>query len=212
MYDTNKIIIDVTTYYEEKFRKNGPTPQGVDWNSKESQELRFLQLLKLIENNDRCIDFSILDYGCGYGAFIDYLKKNYQNFNCTGYDSSKLMIEQAIKLHPDAPNCWIDNIDNIKKVDYVVASGVFNIKLDYSNKVWSQYIFETLEHFNELSIKGFSFNILTKYSDKEYMKDHLFYADPLVLFEHCKRKYSKYIALLHDYPLYEFTIIVRKEN
>ena len=26
----------------------------------------------------------------------------------------------------------------------------------------------------------------------------------------CQRRYSRHVALLHDYPLYEFTIIVRR--
>ena len=45
----------------------------------------------------------------------------------------------------------------------------------------------------------------------ERMKDYLFYADPGELFDHCKRRYSRWVALLHDYGLYEFTILVRKE-
>jgi hypothetical protein len=42
------------------------------------------------------------------------------------------------------------------------------------------------------------------------MQDYLYYADPRVLFDHCKTRYSKNVALLHDYGLYEFTILVRK--
>jgi hypothetical protein len=64
---------------------------------------------------------------------------------------------------------------------------------------------------NSLSRAGFAFNALTKYSDAEFMRPDLYYADPLFLFDHCKCRYSKFVALLHDYPLYEFTILVRKE-
>lgn len=31
------------------------------------------------------------------------------------------------------------------------------------------------------------------------------------LFDLCKRRYSKNVALLHDYGLYEFTILIRKQ-
>ena len=48
------------------------------------------------------------------------------------------------------------------------------------------------------------------YSDPERMRAHLYYADPCRLFDHCKRRYSRHVALLHDYGLYEFTILVRK--
>jgi hypothetical protein len=73
-----------------------------------------------------------------------------------------------------------------------------------------QYILETLEKINALSVKGFSFNILTSYSDKEYMKDNLFYADPLFFFDYCKKNFSKNVSLLHDYDLYEFTLLIKK--
>ena len=44
----------------------------------------------------------------------------------------------------------------------------------------------------------------------ERMRDDLHYGDPCSLFDHCKRAFSKQVALLHDYGLYEFTIRVRK--
>jgi hypothetical protein len=42
------------------------------------------------------------------------------------------------------------------------------------------------------------------------MKPELYYADPLFMFDHCKKKFSKNVALLHDYEEFDFTIIVRK--
>lgn len=58
--------------------------------------------------------------------------------------------------------------------------------------------------------QGFSFNCLTSYSDKEKMRPDLYYADPSKIFDLCKRRYSRNVAVLHDYGLYEFTVIVRK--
>ena len=208
MKDINTVIKNAVDYYEEKLKKYGPTSQGVNWNSKESQELRFKQLIKVLDINDEL--FSILDYGCGYGALLGYLDENFQDYDYKGYDSSKAMIEQAKKLYPDSK--WIFNIDDLERVDFLIASGIFNVKMNYSDTDWTQYVLETLKQFNELSSKGFSFNILTKYSDKEYMKGNLYYADPLILFDWCKNEISKNVALLHDYPLYEFTIVVKKEN
>jgi hypothetical protein len=41
------------------------------------------------------------------------------------------------------------------------------------------------------------------------MRNHLFYADPCEFFDLCKRRYSRNVALAHDYDLYEFTLLVR---
>ena len=51
--------------------------------------------------------------------------------------------------------------------------------------------------------------MLTSYSDPDRMRPDLYYGDPCRLFDHCKRRYSRHVALLHDYGLYEFTILVR---
>jgi hypothetical protein len=63
---------------------------------------------------------------------------------------------------------------------------------------------------NALSRKGFSVNFLTKYSDPERMRPDLYYADPCLIFDYCKTHFSKNVALLHDYNLYDFTVLVRK--
>jgi len=42
------------------------------------------------------------------------------------------------------------------------------------------------------------------------MRDYLYYGDPCFYFDLCKRSYSRQVALMHDYGLYEFTLLVRK--
>lgn len=59
------------------------------------------------------------------------------------------------------------------------------------------------------SVKGFSFNLLSTYAD--WKENHLFYGDPTYFFDYCKRNFSKKVFLLHDYPLYEWTIGVDLE-
>ncbi|MBI1854500.1 MAG: class I SAM-dependent methyltransferase, partial [Chloroflexi bacterium] len=75
------------------------------------------------------------------------------------------------------------------------------------------FVCETLPRMNALCSKGFAFNMLTKYSDADRMaqRHDLFYGDPLFFFDFCKRNFSRNAALLHDYGLYDFTILVRKD-
>lgn len=202
------ILSQVNQYYTDKIIKNGATPQGVDWNSVESQELRFEVLSNVITTND---SFSILDYGCGFGSMYDYFSKKYSNFHFTGLDISQEMINEAIKRNiNNKQSNWVTRISDKDVFDFIIASGIFNVRLDNSSEDWLKYILNTIETLNAHSKKGFSFNMLTKYSDKEYMKDYLYYADPLFLFDYCKTNFSRNVAILHDYNLYEFTIIVRK--
>lgn len=204
----NSIIKDVSNYYSEKLMQFGPTFQGVDWRSKESQEIRFDQILKIIELSDE--SFSILDYGCGYGALFPYMKNKFKKFKYFGFDTSDSMIQNAIAQNPYDDGRWLIDSNNLSKTDYVVASGLFNVKQKYFDNVWKNYVIDMLESINKLAIKGFSFNLLTMYSDKDQMEKKLFYADPLYFFDYCKLNFSRNVALLHDYSLHEFTILVRK--
>ncbi len=94
--------------------------------------------------------------------------------------------------------------------DYTVASGTFNVKGEAEDQEWLKHILSSIGVMHDKSKLGFAFNLLTQYSDKEFMQKYLYYADPLFLFDYCKRNFSKNVALLHDYFLYDFTIIVRK--
>ncbi len=203
---SDKIIDEINKYYTNKVISHGATPQGVDWNGIESQENRFAQLLK-ITNDDP--NSTLLDYGCGFGSLLTYLHKINKQIKYIGFDISDEMLKKAKEKYSNQA-IWKNKLDDGFKCDYVVASGLFNVKLEQSEAVWQEYIINTLDKINNISAKGFAFNILTSYSDKEYMRDYLHYASPEYYFKHCKLNYSKQVSLLHDYGLYEFTILVRK--
>ncbi len=92
-----------------------------------------------------------------------------------------------------------------------MASGIFNVRMGRSDEEWWTYLKATLDVLDGCSRQGFAFNCLTSYSDAEKMRDYLYYADPCAVFDYCKRNYSRNVALLHDYKLYEFTIHIRKQ-
>ncbi|HEY9152102.1 MAG TPA: class I SAM-dependent methyltransferase [Anaerolineales bacterium] len=198
----------VKSYFGKRIEQHGASPRGVDWNSDESQNTRFDQLLKIIETKS----FSILDYGCGYGALADYMEQKGFHADYFGFD----ILESAIKIarqthHDKLHRTFFTEGNSLAVCDYVVASGVFNVRGEQSFEAWTQYVTDSLHRFNDLSRKGFASNFLTKYSDAEKMRADLYYADPLYLFDYCKRNFSKDVALLHDYRIYDFTILVRKD-
>lgn len=205
------IEADLKGYYEEKMASHGPNAMGVGWKNEMAQIVRFDQLYRIINEKK---DFSINDLGCGLGDFFEYLlKKECSGFIYRGYDMLESMLTLAREKFPttgQAKFIQINNSREMETADYTVASGIFNLKYGMDDKAWKEYILDTLQAINEKSSKGFAFNMLTSYSDKEYMQEELYYSDPLFFFDHCKRNYSKNIALLHDYYEYDFTILVRK--
>ncbi|HTX92526.1 MAG TPA: class I SAM-dependent methyltransferase [Anaerolineales bacterium] len=198
----------VRNYFEERLDAHGTSARGADWNSEASQEARFDQLLKLC---DPSAAFTILDYGSGTGALADYLAKKGFQADYTGFDILEKAIQAAKQQHTGKPGrTFTAEEASLPVCDYVVASGIFNFRADASFEAWTDYVTDVLRRFDQLSRKGFASNFLTKYSDADRMRADLYYADPCFLFDYCKRNFSKNVALLHDYTLYDFTLLVRK--
>lgn len=196
-------------YFEERLITHGATARGVDWNSETAQEARFAQLCKVINPSQ---PFSLLDYGSGYGALGAYLlKMGFPAEQYIGYDVLESMVEKGREVFAGQPGwSFTASFEALQPVDYTIASGVFNLKLETPFDRWTDYVISELHKMDQLSQKGFSVNFLTKYSDADHMRPHLYYADPCYLFDYCKRNFSRNVALLHDYEVYDFTIIVRK--
>jgi len=156
--------------------------------------------------------FSLLDYGCGYGALADYLELKGFEADYYGYDILESAIETARKAHLDkARRLYFTDKSQLPVCDYTVASGIFNFRGEQSFEEWTDYVLGVLTEFDQLSQHGFASNFLTKYSDAEKMRPDLYYANPLFLFDFCKQNFSRNVALLHDYRLYDFTLIIRKD-
>ena len=193
----------IAKLYEESLTQHGTAPMGVGWRDEASHLLRLRKLAYAIDYANT----SINDLGCGYGAFYDYLvKEGVAVRQFRGYDISEKMLVRARSLHPDGEFLLGSALD--RPAEYSFACGIFNVRLEQSEQSWLAHIERTLDNLNAFSTRGFAFNLLTTWVD--YREAHLYYGDPLHFFDLCKRRYSRSVALLHDYPLYEWTIVVRK--
>jgi len=198
-------------YFTGKLETFGTTAKGVDYNGEQAQQIRFAELVKIIEPSR---SFSIIDYGCGYGAMFEFLQNKGWQFEYYGVDLIEKMVAAGREKYKDFPNAHFTTREQeLPLADYLVAAGIFNIKLEAAYDEWQEFVCKTLGRMNALCARGFSFNMLTKYSDADRMaqRPDLFYGDPLFFFDLCKRNFSRNVALLHDYGLYDFTILVRKD-
>jgi SAM-dependent methyltransferase len=182
----------------------GPRAKGVDWNDKDGQRHRFDQLFKILPS-DIC---TVCDFGCGYGAMYDYIRET-GVLNIAGYHGVDCSIEM-IAMASDPTKFHVG--DKPRPADYVLASGVFNVKLEAKEFLWEDYVMDTIRQMFKVARKGIAFNCLSEYCDHAKMRSDLYYADPCRLFDFCKHHLSRNVALLHDYDMYEFTMLVRKEQ
>lgn len=195
----------VERLYTESLMRHGPVPPGVGWKDAAAQNLRFVKLLEVVRGYDG--EFSVNDLGCGYGALWTFLRQNGLPVRkYYGYDISEAMLAEArTGIDSDAVELICGNRLSTQ-ADFSFASGIFNVRLETPVKKWEAYVKATIHDLARNSTAGFAFNLLTSYVD--YREDHLYYGDPAEYLGFCKRNFGR-VGLLHDYPLYEWTIFVR---
>jgi SAM-dependent methyltransferase len=197
----------VEAFFSDALTKYGAVPKAADWPDPEQQVKRFAELAKLFDADE---PFSVLDYGCGYGAMLGYLERINRKVTYWGFDISAVMLAAARNSHPGSDDRFLPELPKGVVYDYVVASGIFNLKMDIPQTNWDTIVHETIDRFDVLSSRGFAFNMLSSYREQHRKRPHLYYGDPLHFFDLCFRKYSPNVALAHDYNLWDFTVIVRK--
>jgi cyclopropane fatty-acyl-phospholipid synthase-like methyltransferase len=204
----NEISQLIANYYDEKLRDFGTTPKGVDWKDDFSQIKRLNILLEVVDDMEH---FSILDYGCGYGALYDALIERFDSFSYVGTDVSPSMLETLKLRYTDNENVSVvaPEVAKRSKFDFVVASGIFNVKFaDVSD--WEEYVFRTLDEMFQICQEGYATNFLSAHSDKDFQKEHLYYAEPARVLSYILEKHSKCVKLVHHPDLYDFSVIVSR--
>src|SRR6266542_4764795 len=122
----DKALKTYNDYFNEKIETYGATPRGVDYNGPEAQQIRFEQLVKVI---NPATAFTVLDYGCGYGALFDFLQIKEWQFEYCGFDMLEKMVIAGRESHQGFLNVRFQhNEDELIPADYLVASSIFNNK------------------------------------------------------------------------------------
>jgi SAM-dependent methyltransferase len=202
----------IENYYTTKVSKYGATPLGVDWTCIATQELRFVQLLKVCKF---FAPFSLNDLGCGYGALLTHLSKRHStsDINYFGVDVSGAMIAHARRLYSRRPNVRFA-IDNTcpRVADYSVASGIFNVKLEQEIDVWESFIEQTLVGLKARSRCGFSVNFMLPDRQPHVANKMLYRTTPERWAEFCQDRLDCSVETIANYGLREFTLLVRSRN
>ena len=112
-------------YYEGLLDKHGETYLALDWNSPESQKLRYQVLKELFIYGRKASNISVLDVGCGFGDLYGFFKAEKiiqrHKIKYFGCDISARLLEVAGKKYPDAKFSLIDILEDraVPKFDYV---------------------------------------------------------------------------------------------
>lgn len=204
-----KTLTGIRDLYAGNLAEHGLSSKSVGWKDDWSHLLRFERLARIVDRDGS--DYTVNDWGCGYGAMFGYLDRlpGARLREYLGYDISQEMIDAA-KAHCDpARSRFMLGPEVTEEADYSFVSGTFNVKLQASDADWDAYVKRHLSAIYAKSRKGLAFNLLTSYVD--WKAENLFYADPNGFFDFCKRHLSRHVTLVHDYALFEWTILVSRE-
>jgi len=144
--------INSEKFYTQAIKRYGTTPQGLNWNSKLSQTLRFEVILELLQKEIAAAH--IVDAGCGFGDFYLYLREN--SISCksyTGIDELETMCRIAReKTQQEILQANIIN-DTLVMGDFYICSGALNVLTKFETYAFVQNCYKH-------AARGFIFNIL----------------------------------------------------
>lgn len=196
----------VAAYYGGKVARFGPTPLGVDWTCEPTQQLRFVQLLKVIEPGSH---FTINDFGCGYGALLPFLRQRRlaRDFDYLGLDIAQPMIDAARALHARRRNARFECGETPScAADYSVASGIFNVRLDVPDAQWRGLVMRTLRIMAASSTRAFAVNFLQPVPKDVASPPELYRPGAQEWRRWCEKEFGWRCEVLSGYGLREFTL------
>lgn len=201
---------EIERYYARRIEAHGPTPQGVDWSCRPTQELRFVQLLKVC---DFTRVFSLNDLGCGYGALKTFIRQRWPkaSVDYLGTDLAPGMVEQARALHRTMSKTAFEvGAGCLRVADYTVASGIFNVRLDLDDSAWTALIESTLADMHAHSRLGFAVNFLRSLPGIDGAVPELYRAHPSRWRAHCEDVLGVQVDVIDQYGMREFTLLARQ--
>ena len=167
-------------------------------------------MARVFDNRALAGGLIIHDFGCGYGAFFDYLMDHpaMQASIYIGTDMCGRMLEAAQHRINDPRANFNHGFSAEVEADYTFVSGTFNMNLDADNAFWDKYVRSTLLQLWNHTRHGFAFNLLNVSTDEKHTG--LYYAKPEDYVEFAQTHMDPEAALIVEAPLPDFTILTQR--
>lgn len=179
----------------------GDDPRGLDYENWAEQQVRFHVMAEALPLNGR----RILDVGCGFADFADYLTVNYGAVSYEGVDLCEAAIAKARHRHPAMSLRVLDILEEDPggTYDFVVANGIF----DQLNDDAIEIVRALITRMFELSARAVAFTARSAWAEQP--PSQVFHVDPLVMLAFC-RTLTPRVTLRHDYQPGDFAIFMRR--
>jgi SAM-dependent methyltransferase len=194
---------DIATFYNQRVMQFGYDHRACDYGRAVSQTKKFEVLSAALDHSDQ----SILDVGCGFADYADYLSERYLNIKYTGFDLSSEMIGKAKCRLPELDLRVVNLLEETDGTQYdiVNANGIFYLLGDQAPKLMQDLVTAMFQRCK----KAVTFNSLSLWAPERDSGE--FYANPAEVVEWC-RKLTPWVTLRHDYMPHDFTVYLYRNQ
>jgi SAM-dependent methyltransferase len=190
--------------YQRAFRVYGASPKSLHWANYPSQAVRFKNLVKDLDLENK----SILDAGCGMGDILPFIYARADHFDYLGVDINKDFIEIAKTRYAGHKFKVADPFKGlnlgIHHYDVVLCSGVMNENIDN----WQEVRRKMIKSLFKLARQTLAFNMAGSFSHIP-PDSKIAYASAQEIMDFCL-SLTPSVALSSDYSAYDFTVVMRK--
>ncbi|MEK9657412.1 MAG: class I SAM-dependent methyltransferase [bacterium] len=155
--------------YEQRFQRLGCRPEALFWSSEKTQMQRYMVIYQQLQTWKGC---SILDVGCGFADFYDFLLRkglDPMQIMYVGIDASAMMCQTALNAYPGVRVLHEDLLFyEGPMVDVVVMVGAMN----YVFEDHESYLKRMLLRMWQLSKQWMLLSLLSASSSN---KERIFY-------------------------------------
>ena len=184
-------------------------PRGVDWNDERTQRIRFEQLLDLVAGVDE--PFSLIDYGCGYGALVDSLAEAHAGFAYAGLrrlGRDDRRGAQALRRRAARAGSRATAASSSRPTSRSQAGSSTSSKTRPRTS-GRAYVLDTIDELAAPELPGL--RLQRPHRSRRPGASHAPISSTLTR-QRCSTtasaRYSRDVVLRHDYELYEFTLLV----
>lgn len=193
----------IAEFYNRRVLEFGHDPRACDYGRAESQRQKFRVLSEALDYSGK----SVLDVGCGFADYAQYLSAKYQGIIYSGVDLSPEMIAKAKIANPSLDLRVANILEEPMRETYdiVNANGIFYLLGKEAPSLMKKLMEAMFERCRECLV----FNSLSTWASIQEPGE--FYANPTEIVDWC-RSLSPWVVLRHDYLPHDFTIYLYREK
>lgn len=163
-------MIDSSFYRNALDSNDSLSPKAVGWDSVERAELRYRLVAEYVRSCASTWAAYVVDFGCGLGAFDDYLVGPYKYL---GIDGMPEYIEEAKKLRTQT-NFSVGSLTEVPKCNIIVCIGTYSLRGSYPDFAYKKYFEESVKELLEKADRMVVVTGLHTSVDGEFLP-HLYY-------------------------------------